>query len=116
MFNLHCELGTQGHNLYGKINQFEKLNNSNIKVIKKETYMLDSKTLEEIVNTYDTIYVFGVVTDICVFQNVIGLYNFIDHQKNVEIIVDSSCCASFDPEREKMSLNYMNDVLGVKIV
>ncbi|MDE6181712.1 MAG: cysteine hydrolase [Eubacteriales bacterium] len=114
-FCLHCEKGTKGHKLFGKIE--EKANLENTIKLEKKAYCLKNKDLENIINEYDEIELLGVVTDICVLQTGIGLYNTsVNLGKNVKISVFEKGCASFNEEGHKFAIDYMKNILGFNII
>jgi len=117
VFPAHCIEGEEGYHYYKHLNDYENKENTAIEFIKKRGYALDSQTVKRLVAEYDEFMFAGVVTDICVLQNVIAFYNeAVNSGKNVKITVDSKACASFAPEREEFSLKYMKEVLGVEIL
>ncbi len=82
----------------------------------KHAYCPPDEFRLQLVQQYDEITVVGVVTDICVFQTVIGLYTTaVNKGIKIKLIVDSEACASFHPEREKWALQYMKDILSVEV-
>lgn len=113
---LHCEVETKGNELYGKVK--ELYDNNNFKAYVKNTYMLPFEYLINICKeNYDVIEVIGVATDICVFNNVIGLYNYIaNNTMDTKIIVDESCCASNNYENHCKSIDYMRTILNLEII
>lgn len=113
-FELHCEKGTKGWNLYGKLNEYMNTDNKNICFTEKSAYCPSFDIIENIVKTMDSIEVVGVVTDICVLQTAIGLYTAkVNLNKNTDISVDLNGCASFNQEGHKWAVNYMKDILSV---
>ncbi len=59
----------------------------------------------------------GVVTDICVLQNAIGLYNHAaNHGLSVQFRLCPACVASFNADNHQWALNYMQNTLGFKFV
>ena len=117
IFPPHCIEGEPGYHYYNQLCQYEKMENTAIEFIKKRGYALDSLVVKKLVAEYDEFIFAGVVTDICVLQNVIAFYNEgVNNSKNIKIKVDSGACASFAPEREAFSLQYMKEVLGVEIL
>jgi nicotinamidase-related amidase len=112
VFPVHCIKGTKGYTIYGEI----KGSQNKINHIEKHAYCPDANKIKELVGRYDQITVVGVVTDICVFQTVIGFFTqAVNQGKKLELIVDSSACASFNPEREKWALDYMKEVMSVNV-
>lgn len=114
-FNIHCEKGTKGHYPYGKIKDLSSYENT--KFIEKKGYCPLSKDMENIVNNYDNIELCGVVTDICVMQTAIGLYNTcVNLGKNINFKVNINSCASFNKDFHKFAIDYMKNILGFEIV
>lgn len=114
IFEPHCIEETKGYNLYGKLKDI-KVPKSHY--INKKAYCPSSEHIENLVENYDLIEVCGVVTDICVFQTIIGLYTHaVNKGKPLKLKVDSNCCASFNLEREAWSLDYIKNILGVEVI
>ena len=114
-FPLHCEKGTKGHEIFGKIK--EKANLENIQKIYKKGYCPKNCDLKNIVNKYDEIEIIGVVTDICVLQTAIGLYNIsVNLGKKIKIKIFEKGCASFNAQGHEFALNYLNNILGCEII
>lgn len=114
IFEPHCIEGTKGYNLYGKLKDV-KVPKSHY--INKKAYCPNYQYIENLIENYNFIEVCGVVTDICVFQTVIGLYTHaVNKGKHLKLKVDSNCCASFNIEREVWALNYIKDVLGAEVI
>ena len=112
VFPLHCIKGTKGYEVVGNIKGSKNKEN----YIKKHAYCPDAEKIRELVEKYDQITVVGVVTDICVFQTVIGLFTqTVNQGKKLDLIVDSTACASFNPEREQWALKYMSEVLSIDV-
>lgn len=113
IFQEHCIEHTKGYNLYGKL---KDMRTKNLNYINKKAYCPDHNYIKDLVSRYDCIEVCGVVTDICVFQTVIGLYTYaVNNNKPLKLKVDKNCCASFNLEREVWSLKYLKDVLGIEV-
>ena len=114
-FPIHCEKGTKGHSLFGKIQQKGDLENT-IKLHKKG-YCIKNEDLENIIKSYDEIEILGVVTDICVLQIAIALYNTaVNFGKNINFSVFEKGCTSFTEEKHKFAINYMRDILGFSVL
>lgn len=98
---MHCIKGTEGHKLYGKLVEFE--NNDDVEIYDKESF--GAKNLSSIIDgEYDEIEFCGVATNICVISNAIIAQTV---KPNAEIIIDASCCASFDPKLHNYALDVM---------
>lgn len=114
-FSIHCEKGTKGHKLFGKIEEKGSIKTT-IK-LEKKGYCPKNCDLENIINKYDEIEILGVVTDICVLQTGIALYNTsVNISKNVKISVFEKGCASFNESGHKFAIDYMKNILGFKII
>lgn len=114
-FNLHCEKGTKGHEPYKSTKQF--LTYENMVLIEKKGYAPNIKDIELISLKYSNIEFCGIITDICVLQTAIMLYNTsINIDKNIKFSVNKDACASFDTEGHKFALKYMQNILGFDIV
>jgi nicotinamidase-related amidase len=113
-FPIHCEENTYGWSLYGELNKY--ISNPNVRTEMKFAYCPNLNTLNRVVMEYDQIEVVGVVTDICVFQTVIGLYTAkVNNFSKAVIKVDENCCASFNEDGHKYSIGYMRNILGIEI-
>lgn len=114
-FPIHCKENHKGSRLYGMLEQF--MNDNRVHIIKKNAFTIDNISLEKIINCSNDILLVGVVTDICVFQQAISLYNLsANSHKPIDFYVKEDCCASFNPEGHKYSINYMKNTLGFKII
>lgn len=102
----HCIKNTDGHKLYGKINNFAKA--ENILHYEKEGFGISPKAMNKIANEIGEdikeIEIVGVVTNICVISNAVL---FQSQYRNADIIVDASLCSSFDEELHKKTLEVM---------
>ena len=90
----HCIKGTAGHNLYGRLADFEDVVSPNAVILEKETFGSDKlcETLEEAFNGEpDVIEFCGVVTNICVISNVILCQTYF---KNAKIVVHEDATAA----------------------
>lgn len=114
-FKMHCEKGTKGNAPYGKIKNI--LSYENVNVLEKKGYCPLPKDIEYIINNYDNIEICGVVTDICVMQTAIALYNScVNSGKQINFTLNTSCCASFNKYGHNFAIDYMQNILGFKIV
>ncbi|GAA0241866.1 cysteine hydrolase family protein [Metaclostridioides mangenotii] len=112
VFNEHCINGTKGYQIYGDIKGKDNVVNH----VNKKAYCPKQDFLDGIIKKYNDVTVVGLVTDICVFQTVIGLYTVaVNSGKKININVDPEACASFNPDREKWSLQYLEQILGVNV-
>ena len=108
MFPPHCVEGTEEAELIPELSQYPG------EIIPKRTFSsfyntpLD-KRLKEI--KPDTIVVCGVTTHICVLQAVIDARN-----RGYEVEVPVDCVASFDKKAHFFALDYMEKVLGAKLI
>ena len=90
----HCLEGSNGHRLYGKI---EELSMGH-PIFKKETFpsLALAKFLEG--KTYSEVTLIGVVTNICVISNAIMVKAALP---NAHIVIDAKGCASNDERLEQ---------------
>ena len=108
---VHCIKGTEGHRLFGKLDEFEGNNN----VISYEKYGFGLspedmiKISKEIGEGIDEIEIVGVVTNICVISNFVM---FQSQYRNANIIVDASLCASFDESLHNKTLDVIEGLQG----
>ena len=113
-FNIHCEKNTQGHMPYGKTLQI--LNYKNTSILEKKAYAPLIEDINKIITNYNSIELCGVVTDICVLQTAISLYNASANiDKNILFKVNANACASFNNDNHIFAINYMKNILGFKI-
>ncbi|MBS5937468.1 isochorismatase family protein [Clostridium sp.] len=100
----HCIKGTNGHNLYGRLNNF--INAKNTFHYEKEGFGISPKDMikisEDIGDDINEIEIIGVVTNICVISN---LVLFQSQYRNSEIIIDAKLCASFDESLHEKTLD-----------
>ncbi|MGL5972915.1 MAG: cysteine hydrolase family protein [Oscillospiraceae bacterium] len=107
----HCIKGTDGHNLYGDLIEFENNLNENIKIIEKTHFALnDLNFLNDL--DFNEIEIIGVATNICVLTNAIFLKSTF---QNTKIKINESCCASYDDIAHAHSINIMKN-LGFTII
>ncbi|HBP37651.1 MAG TPA: isochorismatase [Clostridiales bacterium] len=110
-FPLHCTENSPGWQLYGQ------LAGLGLETLTKTTYMLDQADLDWLVRQYELIELAGLTTDICVLQNAIGLYNHaVNQDLAVSFQVAADCVASFDPAGHQYALDYLQRILGFKIL
>lgn len=109
----HCYLGTEGHDLYGKLKEF--INEKNTIHINKEAFGISPKDMirvAEELGDIEEIELVGVVSNICVISNVC---TFQAQYPNAQIVVDSNLCASFDESLHEKVLDVMEG-LQVKVI
>ena len=97
----HCLKGTEGHALYGKIKELQKANDP---CFYKDTF--GSDTLLEYLKkeTFTSIELVGVVSNICVLANAVLAKTA---QPQIPILVDASCTASSDETLHNEALDIM---------
>ncbi len=102
----HCIRNTQGWNLYGAVSG---LCDKTSKCFEKVTFgsMKLAAYLAE--NTYDSVELIGVVSNICVISNAVLAKAALPE---AEIIVDAACTASNDDSLNQKALDVM---LGMQI-
>lgn len=109
----HCYLGTEGHNLYGKLKEF--VNQENTIHINKEAFGIAPKDMIKLAGDLGDvceIELVGVVSNICVISNVC---TFQSQYPNAQVVVDSTLCASFDESLHEKVLDVMEG-LQVKVI
>lgn len=110
----HCYIGTEGHALYGRLNEFKGVKNTFH--YNKESFGMSPKDMiklsSEIGDDFDEIEIVGVVSDICVISNVV---TFQSQYINAQISVDSHLCASFDDAMHEKTMDVMKS-LQVKVI
>ena len=108
---LHCIKDTNGHKLYGKINDFSNLGNT--MHYEKKGFGISPEDMIQIANEVGEgikeIELVGVVTNICVISNVVL---FQSQYRNADIIVDASLCASFDDSLHEKALDVIEGLQG----
>ncbi|MEG0296141.1 MAG: isochorismatase family cysteine hydrolase [Clostridium sp.] len=108
---IHCIEGSEGHKLYGKVNQFANVNGvDNIYHINKQSFGARIEDLK--LDNITEIEICGIVTNMCVISNAVV---FQTKYPNANIIIDASCCASFNDELHDKSLDVMEG-LQMKVI
>ncbi|WP_346905865.1 isochorismatase family cysteine hydrolase [Clostridium sp.] len=111
---LHCIKGTNGHKLYGKIDDFS--NSENTMHYEKKGFGISPEDMIQIANEVGEdikeIELVGVVTNICVISNMVL---FQSQYRNADIIVDASLCASFDDSLHEKALDVIEGLQGKAI-
>ncbi|MEW9094658.1 MAG: isochorismatase family cysteine hydrolase [Clostridiaceae bacterium] len=109
--SVHCIKCTEGHKLYGKINDFS--NSENTMHYEKKGFGISPEDMLQIANELGEdikeIELVGVVTNICVISNVVL---FQSQYREADIIVDASLCASFDETLHEKSLDVIEGLQG----
>ena len=110
----HCIVDTKGHELYGKLKEFNK--EPNIIHINKYSFGLSPKQVIELVEKIGEdickIEILGIVTNMCVISNVVMLQS---QYINSDITVDASLCASFDSNLHEKALDVIES-LQIKVI
>ncbi|MDD2534644.1 MAG: cysteine hydrolase [Eubacteriales bacterium] len=110
-FNLHCAESTPGWGLFGGLAKLD------LETLTKGSYMLEAADIDWLARQYDAIELAGVVTDICVLQNAIGLYNHAaNHGLKIKFSICPACVASFNETNHEWALKYMLGTLGFNAV
>jgi nicotinamidase-related amidase len=108
---IHCIKGTEGHKLYGKLEEFAAADNT--LHCKKEGFGISPKDMlqifKEVGEDLKEIEFVGVVTNICVISNVVM---FQSQFRNADVIVDASLCASFDEGLHEKALDVVVGLQG----
>jgi len=108
MFPPHCVEGTPQAEIIPELSSYTG------EVIPKRTFSsFYNTTLDKRLDAFkpETIVVFGVTTHICVLQAVIDARN-----RGYEVEVPVNCVASFDKKAHSFALDYMEKVLGAKLI
>ena len=110
----HCYIGTEGHELYGRLVEFK--NTENTFHYNKEAFGIAPKDMikisSEVGSEFYEIEFVGVVSDICVISNVV---TFQSQYINAQVIVDSNLCASFDDNMHEKTMDVMKS-LQVEVI
>lgn len=110
----HCILNTEGHKLYGRLQEFENVENTIH--INKESFGMSPKDIirlsEELGNDVEEFEITGVATDICVISNFVTLQA---QYINSNIIVNKKLCASFDDKMHEKAIDVMKS-LQAKVI
>jgi nicotinamidase/pyrazinamidase len=108
---MHCIKDTNGHKLYGKINEFSNFENTlhyekeGFGIAPADMLRLASEVGQDITE----IEIIGVVTNICVISNMVMLQA---QYRNADIIVDANLCASFDDGLHEKALDVIEGLQG----
>jgi nicotinamidase-related amidase len=108
---VHCIKGTEGHKLYGKINNF--VDSENTLHYVKEGFGIAPKDMlqiaKEVGEDLKEIELVGVVTNICVISNFVM---FQSQFRNADVTVNASLCASFDDSLHDKALDVVIGLQG----
>ncbi len=110
----HCLFNTNGHNLIPEINELIDIICIKVNKFGLNNFDIDEKTCTKIPKDLESIEIIGVATNMCVISCAICLQN-LDQFVNTEIIIDASCCASFDPILHEKTLDVMES-LQMKVI
>ena len=105
----HCLKGSEGHKLYGKIND---LVTKKDKKIEKEVFGSSELGLYLKKKKYSEIEFVGLVSNICVISNCVIARTF---SKESKIIVDAKCTSSFDESLNEKCLDILEG-LQVEVI
>lgn len=119
IFPMHCVFETEGHSLFGTLE--DKLSTISHEKIYKNSFATEKlvkKILEKNNPNEELLIEFcGVATNVCVFQNVLLVYNYLTQNGiKFSIAIHTNAVASFDSTLEQQSLDYLKNTLGVKII
>lgn len=115
----HCVQGTKGADLHEIIQKFPDIVFLKGKYNDKEAYSICDEPytrnlFKEIINKYNykyeydfNIYLFGVVTDVCVEATGFDLENLIP---NANLYLVENCCAGINEEKSKMTKQKLQNI------
>lgn len=105
----HCLISTEGHKLYGKLNEF--MENKNTFHYNKESFGLSPESMikisNEVGNDFKEIEFVGIVTNMCVISNIVIFQSV---YTNASLVVDGSLCSSFDIELHNKALDVIESL------
>lgn len=115
LFPPHNLRGTNGRNLYGKLEAIyhRHKNEKNVYYMDKTRYSAFAGTDLEIKlkeRDIQEIHVVGVCTDICVLHTAVDAYN-----KGFDVVVYKNAVASFNQAGHDWALGHFADTLGAKV-
>ena len=99
----HCIKGTPGWQLFGKVARLAE----GKKAFEKPTFPSLELANYIAANKYKTIELAGVVSNICVLSNAVMAKSA---APDCQIVVDSKCVASHDPEMEQKCFDIMRNL------
>ncbi|MEG1501314.1 MAG: isochorismatase family cysteine hydrolase, partial [Clostridiales bacterium] len=107
----HCIKDSSGWNLYGSLQDFSFCScNQKDQIFFCPKNVLGSYQLPTLIEknnpqeTIEAIEICGIVTNMCVISNAIVLQSYFPE---TQIIVDASCCGSFDEDLHQKALDIM---------
>lgn len=113
LFPPHNIFGTEGRNLYGKLNEVYRHNIEAIYWMDKTRYSAFCGTDLELqlrARHIDEIHLIGVCTDICILHTAVDAYN-----KGFTIIIHKAAVASYNQAGHDSALQHFAEVLGATI-
>lgn len=100
---LHCQEGSPGWKLYGRLEKYMQTSHSQIFFLPKNSF--GPQSYDFLAHPYPThILIVGLITNICVITNAILLQT---QYPNSKIIIESALCASPDPILHQKALDVM---------
>lgn len=99
----HCEKGSQGWRLYGRLERYMDESHDKVFLMPKYSFGVQSYSFLEKFQPTEFELV-GVVTNMCVISNAVVLQT---QYPNAEITVDAGLCASFDDDMHQKALDVM---------
>ncbi|TXK77981.1 cysteine hydrolase family protein [Paenibacillus sp. N3.4] len=114
LFPPHNIRGTQGRELYGKLQEAYEQHADGIYWMDKTRYSAFCGTDLELrlrARGIQELHLVGVCTDICVLHTAIDAYN-----KGFAIVIHEDAVASFNPQGHEWALQHVQGTLGAKVV
>lgn len=109
----HCLVNTKGFDIIKEFDQWKDL--EKIVISKKwDSFSIDPDLLYELVSdytigtTFESVELVGLVTNICVLSCAVTVRCSL---LSPRVIVDASCCRSFDPKLHEKALDVMSGLL-----
>lgn len=100
---LHCQEGSSGWRLYGRLEKYMNIPHDRVSLLPK--YAFGPQSYDFLANPPPSCFlIVGVSTHICVISNAILLQT---RYPNAKIIIESSLCASFDSVLHQKALDVM---------
>lgn len=104
----HCQKGTTGHELYGKVKSLSE----DALMFEKPTFPSLELANYLIKHNYSEVELCGLVSNICVLSNAVMVKSALP---NAQIIVDAKATDSFDKDLHEKSLDVMSG-LHIKVI